>query len=36
MNTTLRIGKYDKGNPTQGLLLFRNKKDILIAYCDAD
>ncbi|XP_047267634.1 uncharacterized mitochondrial protein AtMg00810-like [Capsicum annuum] len=36
MNVALRIVKYIKGKPGQGLLLSSNKRDVLIAHYDVD
>lgn len=36
MNATLRIVRYIKSKPGQGLLLASNRRDVLTAYCDVD
>lgn len=36
MNAAIRIIRYIKGKPGQGLLMSSKRKDILTAYCDAD
>ncbi|XP_016556586.1 uncharacterized mitochondrial protein AtMg00810-like [Capsicum annuum] len=36
MNAALRIIRYIKGKPSQGLLMSSSKKDTLTTHCDAD